>query len=311
MPPVHCVTGAFGFSGSYIAKRLLAAGLAVQTLTGSLERASPLRPAVRALPFHFDHFEQLVQSLRGVAVLYNTYWVRFNYRDFGYAQAVRHSATLLAAAKEAGVGRIVQISITNAAEDSPLEYFRGKAEVERLLAETGIPYTVLRPALLFGPEDIVINNIAWLLRHLPVFPLFGLGRYRLRPVFVDDLAALAVAQGAAAGRAVIDAVGPETFSFRDLVATIGRAIGKNRPRVPVPPALGFLVARLAGLVVHDVVVTRDEITGLMQGLLDVPSPATGDTRLTAWLAQHGATIGRHYAGELSRRDDRRSPYSRY
>ena len=163
----------------------------VITLTNSSSRANPFGGRVRAFPFHFERPDLLVQHLKDVSVLYNTYWVRFG----PHADAVRNTLALFEAAKEAGVERIVHVSITNPSEDSPLEYFRGKAKLEKALVNSGISYAILRPAVLFGKEDILINNIAWTLRHLPVFGVFGDGRYRLQPIYVDDLASLAVEQG--------------------------------------------------------------------------------------------------------------------
>ena len=77
-------------------------------------------------------------------------------------------------------------------------------------------------------EDILINNIAWSLRKFPVFPVFGDGQYRLQPIYVDDLAKLAVEQGHSAQRQIIDAIGPETFTYRGLVQELGAIIGKRR-----------------------------------------------------------------------------------
>ncbi len=177
---IHAVTGAYGYSGKYIAQRLLDQGHTVITLTNSLSRANPFGTAVRAMPFDFDRPDLLAEHLQGVSVLYNTYWVRFNHRLFQHADAVRNTLTLFAAARKAGVRRIVHVSITNPSEDSPLEYFRGKATLEKALVDSGISYAILRPAVLFGKEDILINNIAWTLRRFPVFALFGDGRYRLQ-----------------------------------------------------------------------------------------------------------------------------------
>jgi NADH dehydrogenase len=302
------VTGAFGYSGSYIATRLLAAGVRVRTITNSVTRASPLQGRVEAHPFHFDQPAQLVESLRGASVLYNTYWVRFNARDFQHSLAVENTRTLFRAAQEAGVKRIVHVSITNPSEDSPLEYFHGKALLERALVESGISYAILRPTVLFGEEDILINNIAWILRRLPVFGVFGSGDYRLQPIYVDDLAQLAVAQGQEQRNVTIDAIGPETFSYRDLARTIGEAIGKLRPIVPVPPTLGYGIGWLLGNLVGDVIVTRPEIEGLMADLLYVSSPPAGSTKLSEWALAHSATLGLRYASELGRRRDRSRAY---
>jgi uncharacterized protein YbjT (DUF2867 family) len=305
---IHAVTGAFGYSGKYIARRLLDQGHQVITLTNSLQRHNPFGEDVKAYPFHFDHPDKLANTLRGVSVLYNNYWVRFNHKEFTYAQAVRNSETLFRAAKAAGVKRIVHISITNPSEDSPLEYFRGKAQLEKALRTTGISYAILRPAVLFGKEDILINNIAWVLRHFPVFGIFGTGQYRLQPIYVDDLAALAVQYGTRRGNKIVDAIGPETFTYEELVRKIGTIIGRKRPIVYVPPAMGYCVGQMVGRVVNDVMITRDEIEGLMNGLLYVDSPPSGKTRLTDWAEEHKDSLGRRYTSELARRRDRESEY---
>jgi uncharacterized protein YbjT (DUF2867 family) len=305
---LHAVTGAFGYSGKYIARRLLDEGRSVVTLTNSLARAHPFGERIKAIPFHFDEPDLLTESLRGVSVLYNTYWVRFNHRLFKHADAVRNTLVLFESARRAGVQRIVHVSITNPSEDSPLEYFRGKAALEKALINSGVSYAILRPAVLFGKEDVLINNIAWVLRRLPVFGVFGDGRYRLQPIYVDDLAGLAVEQGRSRENAIIDAIGPETFTYRELAATIGRLIGKQRPIVSVPPWLGHAVGRLLGKLVGDVVITKDEIKGLMAGLLCVDAPPAGQTALTDWIKSHADALGRSYTSELARRRDQVSTY---
>ena len=219
--------------------------------------------------------------------------------------------TLFEAARRAGVRRVVHVSITNPAEDSPLEYFAGKGRLERALKETGLSHAILRPAVLFGREDILINNIAWMLHHLPIFGVFGDGAYRLQPIHVDDLAALAVENGRAdrwAGNVTIDAVGPETFTYRDLVRQIGQIIGRPRPIIPVPRPVGFAAAWLIGKIVGDVVVTWDEVKGLTAGLLCTNSTPAGSTRLTDWARANAPMLGLRYASELARRRDRAAPY---
>ena len=305
---LHAVTGAFGYSGKYIAMRLLDRGDDVITLTNSPGRENPFGGRVRPFPFSFDKPEELAQSLQGVSVLYNTYWVRFNHKMFKHADAVRNTMILFEAAKAAQVERIVHVSITNPSEESPLEYFSGKARLERALRETGISHAVLRPTVLFGKEDILINNIAWVLRHLPVFGVFGSGEYRLQPIYVDDLASLAVEQGSRRDTVIVDAIGPETFTYRELVKTIGRIIGKKRPVISVPPSVGLVVGWILGKCVGDVMITREEIKGLMADLLAVDAPPAGETKLTDWVRSHADKLGRHYTSELARRKDRTKEY---
>lgn len=295
------VTGAFGYSGRYIARRLLAAGHEVATLTNS-QRENPFGEKVRPFPFGFDDPARLRESLRGCEVLINTYWVRFDHPpQFTHAQAVVNSKVLFEAAKAAGARRIVHVSITNPDVHSDLPYFSGKAEVEAALQALGISYCMLRPTVLFGKEDILINNIAWSLRHLPVIGVFGKGDYKLQPIYVDDLAAAAVTKAAETGNEILNAIGPETFTYRELVEKVKQALGVKRPVISVPPALGYWSGRLLGLLVHDVVVTREEIRGLMENRLFVTAPPLGKTRLTDWLAESRQTLGRHYASELARR----------
>jgi len=305
---LHVVTGAFGYSGKYIATRLLQAGHRVRTLTNSVDRPNPFGGQVEARPFHFTDKAKLVESLRGVAVFYNTYWVRFNHGDFSHSAAVDNTLKLFEACREAGVRRVVHVSITNPSEESRLEYFSGKARLERALVESGLSHAILRPTVLFGKEDILINNIAWCLRRFPVFGVFGDGQYRLQPVYVDDLAELAVKQGCEGPNALIDAIGPETFTYRELVREIGAIIGKPKPIISIPPSLGYGAGWLIGKFTGDVVITREEIEGLMQDLLCTKSPPAGSTRLTDWARAHAATLGQHYASELARRRDRQVAY---
>jgi NADH dehydrogenase len=305
---IHAVTGAFGYSGRYIAQRLLVNGCQVITLTNSIQRENPFGERVKAFPFNFNEPQKLIQSLKGVSVLYNTYWVRFNHKLFTHAMAVRNTLTLFDCARKAGVQRIVHVSITNPSLDSRLDYFRGKAELERALIESGVSYAILRPAVLFGKEDILINNIAWALRKLPVFGVFGKGDYRIQPIYVDDLAELAVRQGKIRENAIINAVGPETFTFRDLVIQIGKIIGKQKPVISVPPAIGYWIGWLIGKMVGDIFITWDEVKGLMADLLCVNAPPAGKTKLTEWAKTQADFLGRRYASELRRRKDRSTSY---
>ena len=296
------VTGAFGFSGKYIAQRLLAQRHEVITLTNSPRRPNPFGGAIKAFPYNFSQPHELQKTLRGTDVLINTYWIRFdNPPHFTFAQALANTKILFDAARRAGLGRIVHISITNPDRNSRLPYFRGKAEIEDYLEQTGIPYAILRPAVLFGKEDILINNIAWALRHLPVFGIYGDGRYRLQPIYVDDLAAAAIGRITEAANQTIDAIGPETYSYREMVEMIAREIGSRALIASMPPMVAYQAVRMLGWLVGDVINTRDEVRGLMEEKLYVQSAPLGTTRLRDWVRASCQEIGRSYASELKRR----------
>lgn len=303
------VTGAYGFSGKYMARRLLDLRHEVITLTNSPHRANPFGESVRAFPYNFSEPKELERSLHGVDVLINTYWVRFdNPPHFTFAQALANSKVLIDAARRTGVRRLVHISITNPDRQSNLPYFSGKAEIEDYIKQTGMSYAILRPAVLFGKEDILINNIAWGLRRLPLFGIYGDGRYRLQPINVDDLAAAAVARITGDANETINAIGPETYYYREMVQMIAREIGSRSLIVAMPAKVAYQGVRMLGWIVRDVINTRDEVRGLMQERLYVDAPPLGTTKLSEWVRSSRGTIGRRYASELQRRLNRVGGY---
>lgn len=300
-PPNDLVTGAFSYSGSAIAERLLGSGRRVRTLTFHPQREHHLQARVETFRYRFDDLVALTRSLDGVTTLYNTYWVRFDHGQTSFADAIENSRILFSAAARARVERIVHVSIANPSIDSPLPYFRGKALVETTLAQSGLRHSIVRPTWIFGGErDVLTNNIAWILRRTPVFALPGSGRYLVQPVHVDDLARICIEAAVSDRDLVIDAAGPETMSFRELVALIRSAVNARSPIIRIPPTLMAAAARGLGLLVRDVVLTPDEIRGLMAGLLVSHDPPLGRIAFSEWLDEHKTTIGRSYANELQR-----------
>jgi NADH dehydrogenase len=296
---VDAVTGAFSYSGRSIAQRLLDRGRTVRTLTGHPLQGDGANE-IQVLPLDFSDPPVLVRNLEGVTTLYNTYWVRFAHGSTSHAQAIENSRTLFHAARQAGVQRIVHVSITNPTIESPYAYFRGKALVERALAETGVSYAILRPAILFGNDGVLINNIAWLLRRLPVFAVGGRGEYRIRPIHVDDLADLCVTAAGRLDSSITDAVGPERPTFFELVHAIRTCVGSRARIVRVPGALLPPLSAVLNRALHDVLLTNDEYNAMADGLADTDGPSTAPTALSDWLAEHGESLGTQYANELDR-----------
>jgi NADH dehydrogenase len=294
------VTGAFSYSGKYITRRLLRRGEQVTTLTGHPDRANPFDQPVEVLPLDFSDQRRLVNSLSSAQVLINTYWIRFDHGRNTQARAVENTRRLIEAASTAGVRRVIHISITNPSLTSPLPYFSGKADNEQAVLDSGLSYAILRPTVLFGTEDILINNVAFLLRRFPIFMIAGDGSYRLQPVYVDDLAAMVEDAVYRKDSYVNDAVGSEVLSFRALVQLIGAAINCRRLLISVHPRLVLLAARALGRFFGDVLLTPQEINGLMANLLVSSEPPRGATRLSEWLHQNKHSVGLKYASELKR-----------
>lgn len=294
------ITGAFSYTGKYATRLLLSRGYDARTLTYHLDRENEFGHKVRVSPYNFDQPEKLAASLQGASTLINTYWVRFPRGASTFESAVRNTITLIEAAKKAGVQRIVHVSIANPSLRSPLGYYRGKAELEEAVVHSGVAYSILRPTVIFGREDILINNIAWFVRRFPAFGIPGDGRYRVRPIYVEDMARLIVAAAEKEGHEIVNAVGPETFTFEELVREIASHCGRTPRPVHVPAPACYLVTRLAGWFVGDTILTWEEYKGLMSDLLAPDGLATGETRLTEWLAENGQHVGRAYASEVAR-----------
>jgi nucleoside-diphosphate-sugar epimerase len=294
------VTGAFSYSGKYITSRLLARGEDVITLTNHPNRPDPFAGKVKAFPLDFQNEQQLISTLRSVDVLVNTYWIRFDKDSNTQPKAVENTKILINAAAKAGVKRIVHISITNPSTDSHLPYFWGKAANEKAVIDSKMGYAILRPTVLFGKEDILINNIAWLLRRLPIFGIPGDGYYKLSPVYVDDLAKLAVDAVYKKENYIWDAVGPDEFSFKEMVQLIGKTINTNRLLIPLIPILALWAAQLMSVFVKDVMLTPEEVDGLMANLLISKEKPRCETSLQNWLEENKATVGKQYASELAR-----------
>ena len=294
------VTGAFSYSGKYITKQLLERGEEVITLTGHPNRPDPFNEQVKAFPLDFD-VPGMTKSLQGVDVLVNTYWVRFDKGENTQPRAVENTRKLVSAAKAAGVKRIVHISIANPSADSHLPYYWGKAANEKAVIDSGLSYAIVRPTVLVGGgEDILINNIAFLLRHLPFFFIPGDGSYGIQPVYIEDLAELAVEGVYSRENYIIDAVSPDSYTFIGLVKLVGEKIGAKRPLISVPPRLALLAAQFLSLFVNDVILTPEEVDGLMANLLVSKEPPRGKTAFKDWLEENKDKVGKKYASELKK-----------
>ena len=301
---VHVVTGAFGYSGRWIARELLSRGKKVRTLTNSVGRDDPFQGMVEVMPIDFNNHDSLVSSLRGADVLYNTYWVRYKNRKDGYAHeiAVENTRKLFLAAEEAGVNRIVHFSVAHPHKAPDWSYFRGKVEVEKLLTESSLSYAILRPTVFFGGErDVLINNMAWLIRKFPVFGIFGMGNYLIQPIHIGDVAKVAVEHGESVEDVVLDVAGPEIFTYREYVTLIAKSLGVSRLIIPVPPILGWAVGKVLGAILQDRVITRAEIKGLMRGLMATDAKPLGKIKFSEWVATNGATLGEKYHNDLKER----------
>ena len=305
---VAAVTGAWSYLGRHVTRALLTQGQTVRSLTARpIPAADPFQGAVVAHPWTWT-LPALTRSLHGVDTLYNTFWVRHTRPPIGHrgswtshAEAVAKSRVLIAAARAAGVQRVVHVSITHPQADSRLPYFRGKAQVETCIRQSGLSYAILRPSCFFGAHDILINNIAFAVRHFPVFCLPGPASYRIRPIHVRDMATAMCVCGASTDPIVQDACGPEQYLFADLVQLMGTWLTGRAPRiVHLPTTLCLYLYQAAGQVLRDTILSRDELIGLASDLLSSDAPPLGTTRLSQWVQARRQVLGRSFHPEPRR-----------
>jgi uncharacterized protein YbjT (DUF2867 family) len=299
-PGFDVVTGAFSYTGRFIAKRLLQDERRVRTLTNHPKRPGAADMPVDVAPLQFGDQPALVESLRGADVLYNTYWVRFPHGSIGFDTAIANTQILMSAAAEAGVRKVVHISVSNPSVDSRLPYYAGKARTETIVRESGLAWAVIRPTLVFGTGDVLINNIAWLLRRAPFFLIPGLGDYRVQPVAAEDVADIAVWAAGQPDNVTVDAAGPDIIPYTELVDGVGIALGRRPWLVHVPPWVTVLAGRAIGAITRDVVLTPQEIEGLMDGLLVSKEEPRGSRHIDDWLLANANSLGTTYASELDR-----------
>jgi NADH dehydrogenase len=296
----HVVTGAFSYTGKYIARRLLAEGHTLRTLTGRPRSDDPLAAEIEAFPLDFANTAALANAMRGADTLYNTYWIRFARGAITFEGAIENSRALIAAAVDAGVRRIVHVSAMSASSASPLAYFRGKGLIEEAIHASGLSYGIVRPSLVFGLGDVLVNNIAWTLRRMPVMAAASGGRFEFQPVYVNDVAEIAVAAGREDANVTWDAVGPDRYTTPELIHLVAEAIGRRAFVMPLPPRLFLASSTLLGLLLHDVIMTKDELASLTGGLLVSPDPPRGRTSLREWARENASMLGRKYASEVAR-----------
>lgn len=246
------VFGGSGFLGRRIVRRLAEGGAEVRIAVRRPERAArltELQTTGRITAVRADVWDAptVAPALEGADAVVNTvgHYVEQGRATFEaiHGQGARNVAR---AAALAGIRRLVHISGIGADPDADSPYVRARGVGERLVRDALPEATILRPSVLFGPDDAFFNRLAGLARVLPALPLFGSGMVRLQPVYVDDVAraaARALALPLAQGQ-LYELGGPQVYTYRALVRLVLEHAGRRRLLVPVPYAIWAMLARL-------------------------------------------------------------------
>ena len=299
------VTGAFSFTGSFISRELLKSNDEISTFTNHPNENKEYFSQVRVFPYCFNEYQKMVDYLKDISIVINTYWIRFPKRGVTWENAISNSKILFDACRDAGVGKIIHISVTNPSLKSPYPYFKGKARVEDYLRSCNVQYVIIRPALIFSEGDILINNMAWIMRRSPVFGIFGSGKFKVQPISQEDLAKIVVqnVNSDLKNNSIIDAIGPETLEFKQLLRLITDSTGSKTLILPFWGYLKwipFVFSKLFGYLLRDVLLTRHEMNALIDNLLLTDSPSLGSQSIKKWLKENGDELGKFYAHEINR-----------
>ncbi len=268
------VVGGSGFVGRHVVRALARHGYRVRVAVRRPDLAFHLQPLggvgqIHAVQANVRFPHSLDAAMAGADAVVNLVGILApdGRQTFRSVQAEGARAVAAAAAR-AGVSRLVQMSALGAAPDSASEYATSKAEGEAAALESGVAAVVLRPSVIFGPEDGFFNRFAALARMLPVLPIVG-GATRLQPVFVGDVAEAVVkgVDGSAAAGRVYELGGPEIVTLKELVDAVLRITGRNRPVIDLPFGLGRIQAGAMeivntltlGLLPKELSITRDQV----------------------------------------------------
>ncbi|CAN7411278.1 complex I NDUFA9 subunit family protein [Bosea sp. LjRoot9] len=281
------VFGGSGFVGRHVVRALVKRGYRVRVAVRRPDLAGFLQPLgtvgqIHGVQANLRYPDSVAAAIKGADAVVNLVGILQESGRQSFAGVHANGARAVAQACAAlGVPRLVQISAIGASKDAKSSYGRSKAEGEAAVLALVPGAVVLRPSIMFGPEDGFFNRFASLARMLPVLPLVGGGETKFQPAFVGDVAeaiALAV-DGAVAGGRIYELGGPEVKSFRQLVAYICEVTGRKRLLVSLPFPLARLQARIIeivdmltlGLLPNELKLTRDQVTLLESD--NVVSPA--------------------------------------
>lgn len=266
------VAGGTGFVGSEIARQALARGHTMRCLARGTRDVSGTVRELKRLGAEICHGNlaepaSLTSAFAGVNVLVHAIGIIRERKEQTFEKlVVTGTRNLVAEAKRAGVRQIIYISAAGTRENARSTYHRTKWQAEQIIIQSGIPYTVFRPSVIFGPRDAFINLLAKLIRYNPVVPVIGSGLSKLQPVSVKDVAACAVKSLAdpRAQNQIFEIGGPQAYTYNELLDVVAKVMLKKRMKIHLPLALMRPVVRLLEIMLTNPPVTSEQLIMLQE-----------------------------------------------
>jgi len=278
------ITGATGFVGEEIVKQARAEGHPVRAIVRDLPHGQRLADKYGAELFHGNvlYAPSLEGSMAGVQCVIHLVGIINEWRENTF-QRVHVDATVnvLEAAKKAGVKRFLHMSALGTRAGAASRYHQTKWAAEEAVRKSGLAWTIFRPSMIYGPQDISINVLARLTRQLPFVPIFGSGNAKIQPVSVETVAACFV--GALKNDETIgktyDLCGPEAFSWNDLYDKLMALQGVRRAKLHLPLPVARVEAAIFEKLLANPPFNRDKVTMSQEENVGDPQPAQRDFAL--------------------------------
>ncbi|HSA78438.1 MAG TPA: complex I NDUFA9 subunit family protein [Nitrospirota bacterium] len=262
------VTGGSGFVGGHLIRRLRQEGLPVRALARHPDRVQPLKDlGVEVVPGDISNKVSLEKAAEGiervihlVGIIQETPGVTFR------GVHVEGTRNVIEAARKAGVRHFFHQSALGTRPGAKSEYHRTKWEAEELVRQSGIPHTILRPSLIYGPGDKFTIRLSEMLRRAPVMPVIGSGKYRVQPIYIDDVVScmVKVVIGDAFLNEIYEIGGPDQLTYKEVTAAIAEAMGLKRPAVHVPLFFVKPIAHALETVLSNPPLTTDQLIMLQE-----------------------------------------------
>jgi NADH dehydrogenase len=262
------VAGASGFIGRNLIKALADSGHEVAALYNSRSPSQPFPDAISWLKANIHSVNELTAAFENVQVVYHLVGIIAETRQLTFEKTVvGGTANIIEAARRNSVGKIIYLSALGTSPDAPTKYFQAKWNAEEAVRKSGMEYVILRPSVIFGPEDKFINTLARLIKFSPIVPIIGNGRQMLQPIFVRDLTSIMISalENSRAAYKTIEFGGPEKLEFRRLVEIIKNVLNKERVNFYIPNWLAVLMAGILENIMKPSPLTRDQLKMLEIG----------------------------------------------
>lgn len=260
-----CVTGAFGFVGSHLVKNLLEQNHTVRVLAHSQRDISMWHKPVEICNGSVENIESLHSICQDIDILYHLVGIIAETKTKTFSKTVVvGTQNIITAAKKQKVKKIIYLSALGTGCDAKSKYHQTKFSAEQAVLESEIPYLIFRPSVLYGQGDGFMSMLVRMIRYSPFLPVIGSGRYKMQPLYIDDLITM-MTDIKAVENEIIEVGGPESLEYLEILHILKKQLSKKRLNFFIPTMLMKNIASVLGKIMNPAPVTKDQIIMMENG----------------------------------------------